>query len=240
MCRAVVLLLLVLELSSSRSLAQAPTPPLSVPSAVEPSPLLDAFRPSRREAFQAIYLIVCPSISAGSGFLLQNGVMVTNSHVIADCDAQSLAAIGFASRLIKFKAIIRDTSRDLALLIPVEAPQSKLTTSSKTHIDRGESVWAFGYQLVRGKAYSSFIGGLISDVYDKNSENKGIMTRILVTAAFNLGAFDAPLFLDAESTKVVGIMVSDEIYRNRQVVTGEAIPSGELDAMLVEHAAELK
>src|SRR5689334_20587683 len=111
------LVMLGFLLTSLRLVAQAP--PLSVPTSVSASAVLDAAGPKQRQAINNIYLVVCPVSGAGSGFLLETGVLITNSHVVGECTENNLFALDAASKKINFKKIVRDSGRDLAALVPI-------------------------------------------------------------------------------------------------------------------------
>lgn len=92
--------------------------PFQVPTSVDSSLLMDAAGSDQRSFLDAVYLIVCPNEGAGTGFLLDNGVVVTNSHVVGGCNEGALFAISSKNDHVKFTKIINDKQRDLALLIP--------------------------------------------------------------------------------------------------------------------------
>jgi len=100
------------------SFAQSPATP--IPTSINAKLVLDAAGPAQRKSLNAIYLIICPKVGAGSGFLLDTGTMVTNSHVVGTCTEQTLIGIGTANKQVKFSRVINDADRDLALLIPTE------------------------------------------------------------------------------------------------------------------------
>src|SRR6266478_3484579 len=92
----------------------------SVPTSVDAKLVLDAAGPQQRESLDAIYLIACPDVGFGTGFLLETGTVVTNSHVIATCTENTLFGISTVNKRVKFSRVIKDTNRDLAVLVPTE------------------------------------------------------------------------------------------------------------------------
>jgi|SRR5271157_1653290 len=79
-----------------------------IPTSVDSTLVLDAAGPEQRKSLGAIYLIVCPGGSAGTGFLLESGVIVTNAHVIGTCNEQTLFALTAENHRIKFNKVIPD------------------------------------------------------------------------------------------------------------------------------------
>ena len=110
-------------------LLQAQTP-IQVPTSVDATALLDAAGPQQRSFLDAVYLIVCPTEGAGTGFFLRNGVIVTNSHVVASCREDTLYAISNKNEHVQFAKIMNDKVRDLALLVPKQHLTHGLTLSA--------------------------------------------------------------------------------------------------------------
>ena len=114
----------------------------SVPTSVNSASILDAAGPEQRQSLSGIYLIVCPDgrggVSFGTGFYLEQGVMVTNNHVVGTCTEQNLVAVDIANKQIRFTHVIVDKKRDLALLLPTEklAGGFKIAAKPKTHRNR--------------------------------------------------------------------------------------------------------
>src|SRR6266446_1108672 len=82
--------------------------PVQIPSSVDSTLLLDAAGPEQRQSLTAIYLVICPNVGAGTGFLLDTGVLVTNVHVVATCNEQNLIAKTKTNETIEFSKVIRD------------------------------------------------------------------------------------------------------------------------------------
>lgn len=109
-----IVLLSTLALSVSLSAQD----PVQVPASVNSGLVMDAAGPEQRKSLGAIYLIVCPATGAGSGFLVDSGVVVTNSHVVGTCSGDQLVGITAANQRIHFKKVVTDPVRDLAILVP--------------------------------------------------------------------------------------------------------------------------
>jgi S1-C subfamily serine protease len=181
----VVLLSLVFGLSS-----RAQTP-VTVPASVDAKPTLDAAGPEQRKSLNAIYLIVCPSTGAGSGFLLDTGVVVTNVHVVGTCTKEDLVGIGAENKQVRFSQIITDARRDLALLIPAEKLTHGLKLASNDTPVPGTGVSTWGY-----------VAG-----YRQQTNNGGRPVKhIIVNGAFNHGNSGGPLLV-SQHDEVIGVVV---------------------------------
>jgi len=84
--------------------------PVTIPTSVNARLVIDAAGPEQRKSLNAIYLIACPNVGFGSGFLLDTGIVVTNVHVVASCTEQTLVGISTANRQVRFSHIIRGRS----------------------------------------------------------------------------------------------------------------------------------
>ena len=125
-----------------------------MPISVDARLILDAAGPAQRDSLNAIYLILCPNpapssgFSAGSGFLLDNGILVTNSHVVATCTQQSLLGISITNKQLRFSRVIKDVDRDLALLVPAEKLANGLKLAKGDNPPPGTSVTTWGYPFL--------------------------------------------------------------------------------------------
>src|ERR1700730_10046697 len=101
MGRVARMLILALSVLPAVCLAQTPAPPKEVQVSVDAGLLLDAAGPEQRKSLGAIYLIACRTengVGVGSGFLLENGVIVTNSHVVGACTEQTLTGVSSTNK----------------------------------------------------------------------------------------------------------------------------------------------
>src|SRR5882757_3324495 len=136
-----VLLGLVSFIFGPPTFAQAP---VAVPT-VNAGLVVDAAGPRQRKSLSAIYLIVCPNVDSGTGFLLDTGFIVTNVHVVATCTEKTLVGISTANKPVRFSQIISDANRDLALLIPTEKLTNGLKLAAKDNPLPGTTVSTWGY-----------------------------------------------------------------------------------------------
>jgi len=183
---------------------QAQTP-IQVPTSVDASSLLDAAGPQQRRFLDAVYLIVCPTEGAGTGFFLKNGVIVTNSHVVGSCREDSLYAISSKNEHVQFAKVMTDKVRDLALLVPKRHLAHGLTLSAADSPPPGTTVSTWGYPLLYNGATPLLSVGYVSGFRTDQSNGRGVK-HIVVNGAFNHGNSGGPLFT-ARNSKVIGVVV---------------------------------
>jgi hypothetical protein len=180
----------------------------SVPTSVDAKMVLDAAGPEQRRSLSAIYLIACPDVGFGSGFLLDTGTMVTNSHVVATCTEKTLIGISTANKQVRFSRVIKDTNRDLALLIPTEplANGLKLATADSPAPGTPVTTWGYplGYNGISPLLSVGYVSGFRAAAPD---DGKGKSTKhIIVNGAFNHGNSGGPLLV-AQNNQVICIVV---------------------------------
>ncbi len=196
MCGLIAGLMLVSQLSAQTA---------QVPTSVDSTLVLDAAGPEQRKSLGAIYLIVCPGASAGTGFLLESGVVVTNAHVVGTCNDQNLFGLTAENHQIKFRKVIPDTRRDLALLVPSSAMKGGLKLASKDSPVPGTTVSTWGYPLLYNGTSPLLSVGYVSG-YRKDDSSGSSVKHIVVNGAFNHGNSGGPLLV-AHSNEVIGIVV---------------------------------
>jgi S1-C subfamily serine protease len=185
--------------------------PIQIPTSVDANLLMDAAGPEQRKSLGAIYLIACPgennTSSVGSGFLLNTGVMITNSHVVSTCTERTLFGIGTANKKVTFSKIIKDAERDLAILVPAEKLVNGLKIAPADNPTPGVSVTTWGYPFFYNGASPLLSVGYVSGYREAKSEN-GLKTvkHIVINGAFNHGNSGGPLLI-AHSNEVIGIVV---------------------------------
>ena len=179
--------------------------PQQIPISVDANLVLDAAGPQQRESLSAIYLIVCPGVGAGTGFLHESGAVVTNSHVVATCDETTLIGLTSSNRQIRFSKIINDPGRDLALLIPKDTLSHGLRLLAKDNPPPGTEVSTWGYPLLYNGATPLLSVGYISG-FRTDSSNGRSVKHIIVNGAFNHGNSGGPLLV-AQTNQVIGVVV---------------------------------
>ena len=181
---------------------------IQTPISVAAHLVLDAAGPEQRQSLDAIYLIECPSegnVTAGTGFLLDSGVMVTNTHVTATCDSSNLIGVTASNHTIKFSAVIKDPVRDLALLIPKDKLWHGLRLAAKDNPLPGTVVSTWGYPLLYNGATPLLSVGYVSG-FRTDTTNGGPVKHIVVNGAFNHGNSGGPLLV-ARNNEVIGVVV---------------------------------
>jgi S1-C subfamily serine protease len=187
---------------------RTPAQSTTVPTSVNASMVLDAAGPEQRKSLSAIYLIECPGVGAGSGFLLKPGIVVTNSHVVATCTEETLVGISIANKVVKFSRVIKDTNRDLALLVPTEKLTDGLTLAESDSPVPGTPVTTWGYPFLYNGTSPLLSVGYVAgfrEVPPDNGSGKAVK-HVIVNGAFNHGNSGGPLLV-AHDNQVIGIVV---------------------------------
>lgn len=190
-------------------LSQNPNP-IQVPTSVNANLILDAAGSEQRKSLGSIYLIACPDVgnsaSVGTDFLLDNGVIVTNSHVVSTCTEQTLFGISIANQKITFSRIVKDADRDLALLVPVGKLSNGLKLNATDSPEPGLSVTTWGYPFAYNGVSPLLSVGYISGFREAKSESGRSVKHIVINGAFNHGNSGGPLLLSRDN-EVIGIVV---------------------------------
>ncbi|WP_074165413.1 trypsin-like peptidase domain-containing protein [Klebsiella aerogenes] len=168
---------------------------------------LDATGEVGRSAVNSVYMIKCSATgSKGSGFLIENGLIVTNEHVITGCDANQIFAISAYGQKIPISQKWVDPNRDLALLRPAIKQTGGLSIVEDNDLKVGESVTTWGYPLgYNGPAPLLSVGYLAG--FNSYQTHKGQKKHLVVNGAFNSGNSGGAL-LKASDNKVIGIVVN--------------------------------
>jgi S1-C subfamily serine protease len=178
---------------------------VTVPTSIDSGKVIDAAGPEQRKALTAIYLIVCPNVGAGSGFLIDTGIVVTNAHVVGTCTEQSLVGVSTTSKQVKFSRIVLDVDRDIALLIPAEKLTNGLKLAVKDAPEPGTTVSTWGYPFLYNGVSPLLSVGYVSG-YRSQTKNNKTVKHILVNGAFNHGNSGGPLLV-SHSNEVIGVVV---------------------------------
>jgi len=169
---------------------------------------MDAAGPQQRRSLSAIYLIACPNGSAftiGTGFLLDSGVVVTNTHVVATCTEEKLFGVSTTNKRVTFSRIIKDPDRDLALLVPTEKLANGLRLAVKDNPEPGTEVTTWGYPFYYNGISPLLSVGYVSGYREVPSNGKSVK-HIIVNGAFNHGNSGGPLLV-SHSNEVIGVVV---------------------------------
>ncbi|AWF80362.1 hypothetical protein BTJ40_05805 [Microbulbifer sp. A4B17] len=168
---------------------------------------LDAVGEIGRSSVNSVYMIVCPATgSKGSGFLLDNGLIVTNEHVVRGCIESQIIAVSAFGEQIRVSQFWIDADRDLAILRPSIAQPGGLAIARDVSLNVGESVTTWGYPLgYNGPAPLLSVGYLAG--FASHKTTNGIKKHLIVNGAFNSGNSGGALFR-ASDNKIIGIVVS--------------------------------
>lgn len=209
MIRLAFLLSCALGWMSTGASAELPASPATeVQVSVDAGLLLDAAGPEQRKSIGAIYLIACPTgngFSVGTGFLIHTGVMITNSHVVGDCTEKALVGVSSSNKQIRFSRVLKDTDRDLAILVPVEKLSGGLNLSDNDSPEPGTTVTTWGYPFAYTGTSTLLSVGYVSGFRSVKSGDKTVK-HIVVNGAFNHGNSGGPLLI-AHDNAVIGIVV---------------------------------
>jgi S1-C subfamily serine protease len=192
----------VLALLSLGGLAAAQNPQSQIPTSVDSSLVFDAAGPEQRKSLSAILLIVCPNVGAGTGFLLDSGVVVTNAHVVSTCTEGNLEARTGSNRVLHFSKVIKDQVRDLALLLPTEKLENGLKLAKNDSPQPGTEVTTWGFPFLYDQTSPLLSVGYVSG-FRKVGQNDRPVKHIVINGAFNHGNSGGPLLISRTRTSLI-------------------------------------
>lgn len=168
---------------------------------------LDAAGPTGRLAIESVLMVVCPTAdSKGTGFLLRNGWVLTNEHVIRGCRASDVIALSSFGQQVGFAELRVDAAVDLALIKPTRSLAGGLDLDLGKPPDVGAAVTTWGFPLgYNGPAPLLSVGYLAG--FANRLARSGSPPHLVVNGAFNPGNSGGPLFR-ANSDAVIGVVVS--------------------------------
>lgn len=135
-----------------------------------------------------------PDKWSGSGFVIQEGYVVTNYHVIEDANSINIqGTTDVFEESVEAQVIATDKDNDLAILkIKGDVPEKPLPYSIKTFTsDVGEDVWVLGYPL------TSTMGDeikLTTGVISSRSGYEGSVSMYQISAPAQPGNSGGPVF----------------------------------------------
>jgi S1-C subfamily serine protease len=182
-----------------------PDNPDSIPAAVQWT--LDAAGPTQRTAIKSVLLLYCPKTNMkGTGFVLSDGLVVTNNHVVEGCSAEEMKANPFGSQAFGFVKMATDKDVDLALLHPDKHLTGGLQLAPDLDSRIGTSVNTWGFPLIYNGPAPLLSVGYIAG-YVRDGEKGKEVKHIVVNGAFNPGNSGGPLF-QGHDNKVIGVVVA--------------------------------
>ena len=169
---------------------------------------LDAVGEVGRNTIKSVFMMVCPKTSSkGTGFLLRNGYIVSNEHVIRGCQAGDVKAISFIGENLSFSHMIADPQRDLALLKPNDSLDGGLLLASDDNLEIGTAVSTWGYPLGYNGPAPLLSVGYLAGFMEHRIGSGAVKKHLVVNGAFNPGNSGGPLF-SSNKDSVIGIVVS--------------------------------
>jgi len=204
---------------------------VAVPTSVNAGLVIDAAGPEQRKSLNAIYLIACPNVGFGSGFLLDTGIVVTNVHVVATCTEQTLFGISTANKVVRFSRIIRDANRGLALLVPAEKLPNGLKLAAKDSPEPGTTVSTWGYPFGYNGISPLLSVGYVSGYREDTSSGKTVK-HIVVNGAFNHGNSGGPLLVSHDNQVIGVVVLTFHFYPPEVKQIIDALSSQKLGVML--------
>ncbi|MCW5590297.1 MAG: trypsin-like peptidase domain-containing protein [Legionellales bacterium] len=171
---------------------------------------IDAAGNVGREVIPNVLMIYDNAFSSkGSGFLIDNGFVVTNLHVISGAgDVKNIIGQFSDGRKITFSKCHYNKNLDLVLLEPTDKLSGGLKLDLGSNILIGESVYTWGFPLGYNGPSPLFSTGFLSGFVDRPSINSGMAAKhLIINGAFNNGNSGGALF-KSDSDRVIGVVVS--------------------------------
>jgi S1-C subfamily serine protease len=199
-----------------------PTPDVGPPptSTNIPQPVVDRVVPSTVK----VEGVACDRIQEGSGFVVADGLVVTNAHVVAGEDETILQRSDGSE--VRARVVAFDPNRDLAVLSASDLDRPALTRDT---IAEGGVGAAFGHPQGGPLRAAPFSVGDVTtatgtDIYDQNRT-----TREVLILAADLEPGDSGSALIDPEGDVVGVVFAIAVDRDG---VGYALAMSEVDAVL--------
>ncbi len=151
----------------------------------------------------SVYMIRTTTGSTGSGFLLENGYIVTNRHVINGCPVGGITAISSLGNMMGFSDMTVGTKRDLAVLEPVEELEDGLSLTDSDDLKVGSRVETWGFPLGHSGPSPLLSVGYLAG-FDQSQNG---VKQLVVNGAFNNGNSGGALFSENRD-EVIGVVVA--------------------------------
>jgi hypothetical protein len=168
---------------------------------------LEAAGPIQQTEIKSVMLLLCTSTKMkGSGFLIDDGLVVTNNHVVSGCSAAQMVGLTSEGAVIQFLKVATDANVDLALLKPAKPLKGglELATEEKPPVGTPVSTWGYPLQFNGPSPLLSngYIAGFIEDGVGPMK-----VKHLVINGAINPGNSGGPLFT-LNNNKVIGIVVA--------------------------------
>ncbi len=169
--------------------------------------LFDSVGDTGRNVIEQMFMIVSLG-KKGSGFLYKDLGIITNEHVVRDCNLNDIFAIDSKGNKISFVDIVVDQNKDLAFLKPKIALKGGLEIDTKIEPKPGVQISIWGYPLAyNGPAPLLSIGYISGFKEHKETKDSQSVKHFVVNGAFNPGNSGGPIFITGQD-KVIGVVVN--------------------------------
>jgi hypothetical protein len=169
---------------------------------------MEATNESGVNAIKSVYMIVDNATgSKGTGFLLANGKIITNSHVVQSRSTEHIIGISSIGEQIRFNRIVVDIDRDLASLEPTTPLSGGLVISKEANLSLGTKVAAWGFPLHWNGPNPLLSVGYIAGYTTKQNSTGTPVKQVVINGALNNGNSGGPL-VRFNDDKIVGVVVS--------------------------------
>jgi S1-C subfamily serine protease len=168
---------------------------------------LESLPPAQKGTVKSVLLIVCAkSGHKGTSFLLKDGTVVTNFHVVDGCTAKDLWARSPMGQTVSFKKMETDDKRDLAILLPNEHLEGGLELGADAEPPPEARVKTWGFPLSYEGLAPILSMGYVAGYIPRKAGDRTVK-HLVVNGAFNPGNSGGPLILEGDN-KVVGVVVT--------------------------------
>ncbi len=169
---------------------------------------LDAVGPAQRQAVRSVVLLLCPKLgSKGTGFLVEDGVVVTTAHVVAGARPSEVVGVDVDGNHVVFRRMWLDARRDLAALRPSRRLTGGLRLAPRDiGLEPGLAVSTWGYPLGHVGTTPLLSVGYLAG-FAATESARGYVKQLVVNGAFNAGNSGGPLFRAGDGT-VIGVVAS--------------------------------
>lgn len=170
--------------------------------------LLESSDSVNKKVIESVFLVYCSKTnSKGTGFVIIGGYIITNWHVIKNCNASDVVVLSSSGEIYKVNNIVFDVNLDLAILTLESSIKSELELCLGTQ-ETEIKVQTWGYPLAYNGPSPILSVGYIAGFIDfKNTKEAPIVKRYIINGALNPGNSGGPLLL-AGTNKIIGIVVA--------------------------------
>jgi S1-C subfamily serine protease len=168
---------------------------------------LESLPPVQRATVKSVLLIVCQKAGRkGTAFLLNNGLLVTNFHVVTGCATGDLWARSPMGQTISFEKMETDDKRDLALLKPSKHLDGGLELGADVEPPPETRVKTWGFPLSYEGLAPILSMGYVAGYIPRKAGDR-VVKHLVINGAFNPGNSGGPLISEGNN-KVVGVVVT--------------------------------